>query len=206
MLATDFYALIGLDLALCAVFLRATRWVIRAPASGKASAWLLWLSAILLIGLWLPYGDAGLPFLAFARGIFSDLSVTSVALAVLYIVCRTAGVLCVQGRETRTLHIGLTFAALLLYPTALGWGDWDAYRLGWGSPGFVVMLSLSALACFCMGFRLLPLLVAAALMAWSFGVLESTNLWDYLIDPWIACVSLGAALKVGFGCFRRQIL
>lgn len=206
MLATDFYALVGIDLAACAVFLRVVSLAMPASATRKASAATVWLSAILLVGLWLPFGDAGLPLLAFARGILSDFSVTSMVLAVLYIVQRVGVAPSVQGHEKTVVYAALVFAALVLYPTALGWGDWDAYRLGWGAAGLLVGLSLLSLSCFWMGLRLLPLLIAAALMAWSLGMLESGNLWDYLIDPWIACVSIGVALKMGLGLFRRPVL
>ncbi|NQW93915.1 MAG: hypothetical protein HQ446_07745 [Polaromonas sp.] len=205
MLATDFYALLCIDLVLCAVFLRLTVRVFPRTVAVKAGAWPLWLAAILFLGLWLPYGDAGLLLLGYARGVLSDFSVTSVVLSVLFIGQRSGFLNGPGDVEKRALFIALSFAALLLYPTALGWGDWDAYNLGWGSTAGVAVLSLLMLFCFWRRFRLLPLLMAAALLAWSIGLLESTNLWDYLIDPWIACVSIGVALKAGSGRFGRLV-
>jgi hypothetical protein len=123
----------------------------------------------------------------------------------LFIAQRVGVGLPVQDCEKREVHIVLAFTALVLYPTALGWGDWDAYRSGWGSAGFVIGLSLLALSCFWKGLRRLPLPIAAALMAWSLGALESDNLWDYLLDPWLACVSIGVALKQGLGFSRRPV-
>ena len=206
MLTTDFYALMGIDLAVCAVVLRATSRAMPASSTREASASTVWPAAMLSVGLWLPYGDAGLPLLAFARGILSDLSVTSVVWAVLYIVQRLGVATFFQSHEKDVACGALVFAALVLYPTALGWGDWDAYRIGWGSAFLVTGLSLFGFSCFWMGLRLLPLLIAAALMAWSLGVLESGNLWDYLIDPWIACVSIGVLLKLGLSVFRRPVV
>ena len=205
MLATDFYALLGIDLVLCAVFLRVTVCVYPMSVAVKAGAWPLWLAAILFLSLWLPFGDAGLLLLGYARGVLSDFSVTSVVLSVLFIGQRSGFLNGPGDVEKRALFIALSFAALLLYPTALGWGDWDAYNLGWGSTAGVAVLSLLMLFCFWRRFRLLPLLMAAALLAWSIGLLESTNLWDYLIDPWIACVSIGVALKAGLGRFGRLV-
>ena len=205
MLATDFYALLGIDLVLCAVFLRLTVRVSPRTVAVKAGAWPLWLAAILFLSLWLPFGDAGLLLLGYARGVLSDFSVTSVVLSVLFIGQRSGFLNGPGDVEKRALFIALSFAALLLYPTALGWGDWDAYNLGWGSTAGVAVLSLLMLFCFWRRFRLLPLLMAAALLAWSIGLLESTNLWDYLIDPWIACVSIGVALKAGLGRFGRLV-
>jgi hypothetical protein len=205
MLATDFYALLGIDLVLCAIFLRVIVRVSPMSAAVKAAAWPLWLTAIVFLGLWLPYGDAGMPLLGYARGILSDFSVMSVVLSVLFIGQRSGFWIGPGDVEKRALFIALSFAALVLYPTALGWGNWDAYSLGWGSTAVVGALSLLMLFCFGRRLRLLPLLMAAALLAWSVGLLESTNLWDYLIDPWIACVSITVVLKAGLRRFSRRV-
>ena len=206
MLATDFFALLSIDLVACAVVLRVTTSATPASAMPKTPQRTASLSVILLVGLWLPWGDADLPLLAYIRGVVSDLSVTSVLLSVFWMGQRMEVMPPFKQSEKQMFYAVLALAAAVLYPTALGWGDWDAYRLGWGAPSFVIGLLLMALACFWMGLRVLPLLIAAAVMAWSFGILESGNLWDYLIDPWIACAAIGAAIKVGLGLFRRPVL
>ena len=206
MLATDFFALLSIDLVACAVVLRVITSATPASAMQKTPQRTASLLVILLVGLWLPWGDADLSLLAYARGIVSDLSVTSVLFSVFWMCQRMEVMPPFRQAEKQMLYAVLTLAVAVLYPTALGWGDWDAYRLGWGAPSFVTGVSLFALACFWMGLRVLPLLIAAAVMAWSLGILESGNLWDYLIDPWIACVATGAALKVGLGLFRRPVL
>ena len=94
------------------------------------------------------------------------------------------------------MSLAVASAALFLYPLALGWGDWDPYRLGWGAPGFWSALLIFSLICWFRGLRLLPLLVALALLAWTVGLLESTNLWDYLIDPWLSVVAIFLCAKV----------
>jgi hypothetical protein len=206
MLATDFYALIGIDIVMCAVFLRATeavnRWL---PVQKQNNSWPLWLSLILLAGLWIPVGDADLPLLGFARGVVSDLSTTSVALALLYVAKRIGFARSFQRQDYLVVCIFLAFTALLLYPTALGWGNWDAYRLGWRSPSLVAVISSLALIAFFRGARLLALLLAMSLIAWSVGALESGNLWDYLIDPWLACLALAVAVKSAANWIRRPV-
>ena len=204
MLTTDFYALMGIDLVMCAVFLRVA--CLTMPTTMiKTPAWAIWLSAALLIGLWLPWGDAGLSLLAYARGVLSDFSVTSVFLSVLWIGQRLGVMTSVQRTEKQATYAVLVLGAALLYPTALGLGDWDAYRLGWGAPGLFVSLSLLALSSFLIGWRRLPLLISAALMGWSLGLLESGNLWDYLIDPWLACAAIAASLKAGLSLLRQPV-
>ncbi len=162
-----------------------------------ATRWVKWIVALCFVALWIPAGMAQLPLLAYVRGISSDLSVTSVVLACLVLSQRFAGLPSIERREHTAVFFAVAAAALFLYPLALGWGDWDPYRLGWGAPGFWAALLIVSLICWFMGLRLLPLLVALALLAWSAGLLESTNLWDYLVDPWLAIVALFQCVKTG---------
>jgi hypothetical protein len=49
--------------------------------------------------------------------------------------------------------------------------------------------------------QVLPALVATALLAWSLGLLESGNLWDYLLDPWLSIYALAYVVhKVFIKC------
>ena len=143
--------------------------------------------------LWLPAGTAHLPLLAYVRGITSDLSVTLIGLACLVLGQGLLGLPALARRNQMALSGVVVVAASLLYPTALGWGDWDAYRLGWGS--FLLLGALLTLVVVFLlnGLRLLPALVGLALLGWVAGLMESTNLWDYLIDPWLV---IGALIQI----------
>ncbi|SFB78806.1 hypothetical protein SAMN05216344_103116 [Polaromonas sp. OV174] len=191
---TDFVALLGIDLVLCAGLLRLLNW--RRDFS-QASAWSKWVGAACFVILWMPVGAAQLPLLAYVRGISSDLSITLVALAALSLGRRLLGLGALEKRERMALNGVLAATALFLYPLALGWGDWDAYRLGWGAPGLWLALLALSVFCWVRGLRLLPMVVALALLAWTAGLLESTNLWDYLLDPWLATAALFQSLKFG---------
>ena len=189
---TDFVALMGLDLVLCAGCLRllnATRLNLR---------WKKVVTLACFLMLWLPVGGAQLPVLAYIRGVSSDLSITLVVLACLGLRQRLSERCVVYSSEHTAVLAVVAVAALFLYPLALGWGDWDAYRPGWGAPGMwagLLFVSLLAWAC---GLRLLPTLVGLALLAWTAGVLESTNLWDYLMDPWLAVYAVFHCVRLGF--------
>ncbi len=182
----------GLGLVLCAGCLRllsATRLSLR---------WRKALTLACFLMLWLPIGGAQLPIAAHIRGISSDLSITLVVLACLGLRQRLSGRCVAYSREHTAVLAVVAVAALFLYPLALGWGDWDAYRPGWGTPGMwagLLFVSLLAWAC---GLRLLPALVGLALLAWTAGVLESTNLWDYLMDPWLAVFAFSYCIRRGF--------
>lgn len=188
---TDFLALLGLDLVLCAGCLRlSSRWQ-------RTGRWPLGLAAFCFGVLWLPVGAVQLPVLAFIRGISSDLSVTLVALACLGLCQRLFGWSSPAKGEKTTLTMLLALAALVLYPSALGWGDWDAYRMGWASYGFLATLLAVSVFCWVRGLRRVPLLMALAVLAWRLGLMESANLWDYLIDPWLAVAALAQCVRFG---------
>ena len=181
---TDLVALLSIDLVLCAVGLRLLR------GRNGVTLWAKWAVIACFLLLWLPFGTAQLPLLAYVRGVTSDLSTTLVALACLSLGRRVFSWPAMAGRERMVLYVGLAVAAVVLYPTALGWGDWDAYRPGWGSFGMLGILLVLSLACWIAGLRLLPALVGLALLAWVAGWMESSNLWDYLMDPWLAILAM----------------
>ena len=84
----------------------------------------------------------------------------------------------------------VALAALVLYPLALGAAAFDSYRMGYGDAQFVAVLLLAALAAWIWKYYLVALCIAFAILAWTVGWYESSNLWDYLLDPWIAIYAL----------------
>lgn len=183
------FALLGIALALCAALLYFF------GSSNGARGWAKWLALACFSALWWPLGAAQLPVVAYVRGISSDLSITLVGMSVFRLLQELPGMPQISQREKRVVLALAAASALFLYPMALGLGDWDPYRLGWGSPGMLLALLLVAMAGWVAGLRLLPLLIALCLLAWTVGLLESTNLWDYLIDPWLVAVALAVGLR-----------
>ena len=98
-----------------------------------------------------------------------------------------------QSRHTLLILIAL--AALILYPMALGIGTFDPYRLGYSNPLFVAALLLIAVIAWFSKFYLIALCIALATLAWAMGWYESDNLWDYLLDPWVAIYALAAVVS-----------
>jgi hypothetical protein len=74
---------------------------------------------------------------------------------------------------------------LVLYPFALGLTYFDPYALGYDSRAFLVVLFSFALWAVYRGYGLITVCLTASVLAHSLGILESRNLWDYLIDPWL---------------------
>lgn len=82
-------------------------------------------------------------------------------------------------------------AGLLLYASALGLVPFDLYARGWGSALHFVLLVLTLLLLWRRN-RFGAVLLAAAL-AHTLRLVDSLNLWDYVVDP-LFLVTSGAAL------------
>jgi hypothetical protein len=157
---------------------------------GRGSRAILFAVAALL--LMLPYD--GLALAAYARGVSGDLSVTTLVLLVAAMVRASSGRTPFDADDHRRLLISVVLSAALLYSLALGVGGVDPYRLGYGDPWLVTALILLALWSWWARLELLSTCVALALLAWAIGWYESSNLWDYLLDPLLAIYAAGAIL------------
>jgi hypothetical protein len=150
-----------------------------------------------LLALFVPIH--GIAALGYLRGIAGDLSIPSLLLLASALVGLLGGPRLHDGRELEALAGFVLAASALLYPMALGLTAFDPYAYGY--PGrerlLVVALSMIALVAWYRGLLLVVLGIALALAAFRLELLESRNLWDYLLDPWLV-VSL-----VGFTIFAR---
>lgn len=126
----------------------------------------------------------GLPIAGYVRGVTGDLSVTTWVLLAMGF---AGGV---ERTERRTVSVFVVIAGVLLYPLALGLGPFDPYRLGYSPGGLLVALFLVALVAWHREWYVLVLCVAAGAAAHALGALESENLWDYLLDPWVLVASI----------------
>jgi len=168
-------------LLLAAAALRATARAgrpVRAAAAAGAAA----LAAV-------PVG--GLPLARWCAVVTGSTSVTLAALLAVHVWRSLFGsdLLGDAGRR-----VALRFAAVAgvaLYPMALGLGSADPYALGWRLSPLTLALAALSLALVARGNRF-GLVLALAALGHALGVLESPNLWDYVVDPALAVVSLVA--------------
>lgn len=128
----------------------------------------------------------GLPALAYLRGGFGDLSITTVALLALALVRNVSGRMWMPERDRWVLLAGTGLVALLFYPLALGLGPFDPYAAGFTSPLMVGALALLFAAALWRGLPWVAAIILLGVAGWLGGVLESSNLWDYLLDPLVA--------------------
>jgi hypothetical protein len=153
--------------------------------------WLLMLLAILLLVVPLPVGDA-VSLLSILRGLFGGFSVTTVIFLLALALRNSKGMTVFAGRETRWLPPLIAAVSLLFYPTALGLGLLDSYE--WGHDEALVLPLIAgalALTAWLARWRVSALALVLALALWRLRMLESTNLWDYLLDPLLAFAVLG---------------
>ncbi len=190
---TDWTGLSGLALV----------WVLlalRLPLATRLSQPKRWVFVLVVYGaVLLPI--FGLSLVGFLRGMMGDLSMTSVLLLVAALIARLRQL---AGNEARAvwnqrerfaLYFFVSVLALLLYPFALGIGLFDPYRSGFGGVELLVMLALLSLWSMRNGLYLLPTACSLAVLTWSIGWYESTNIWDYLIDVPLAMYAIVKTVK-----------
>ena len=189
---TDVTGLLGSALAIAVIGARLLGACRMPPASLRRA-----LAAIFLLSL-LPLG--GLPLAGYLRGAIGDLSITSVVLL------GAAGLRLLRGwtmpSDRSQLLLLIAIAAAGFYPLALGWGEYDPYRLGYGSLALLgYLLGLSLLAAW-KRFHVIAFTIALSVLAWSTGWYESNNLWDYLLDPLVSIYAAAAITLQGMRKIR----
>ncbi len=134
-----------------------------------------------------------LPLSAYVRGVIGDLSVVSMLLLWTSLL---------PGRKPAPLAFKLAIAciAIVFYPLALGFGMIDPYAWGYGSILFFIAVLLFAVVCGLANWSKGVWIIAIAILAWAAHWHESANLWDYLLDPFLAIWGLMAV----FGALYRR--
>ncbi len=131
---------------------------------------------VIPIGCWL--------LLEFSKGYFSDLSLLTLMLLVLYL---TGAIRQKRHAYDTSLKIVVLCLAAFLYPASLGLGMFDSYALGFSSHYnydiLIISIASLGIVAWYTGAIQLAIYIMLALLAHGFQVYESTNLWDYLLDP-----------------------
>jgi len=161
------------------------------------------LSAAFVLVL-LPFGE--LPLAGYLRGVTGDLSITTMVL-LWHVLLKTSKLFVIDVQQRNELMMTVAGVALIFYPFALGISLEDPYRTGYGNPLLIVTLLVVALVATFRKSTLIALCTTLAVLAWSIGWYESTNLWDYLIDPFISIyaiwIFIAAKLKSRFSVSKQ---
>ncbi|NMG73592.1 hypothetical protein [Aromatoleum diolicum] len=162
---------------------------------GRAAA----AMAVTAAMLWIPMG--GSSGLAVLRGAVASPAVTTLAILAVLLVSRCGGASLFACGERVQIAALVALTGLLFYPPALGLGVVDPYAWGYGSAALPLAAGALALTCGAAGRWVLAAALTAALAAWRLKLLDSPNLWDYLIDPLLA---IGGLLALALYAVRRK--
>ena len=133
----------------------------------------------------------GLPLGRWVISINANFSIPLTAIVFSKILEEGLGVRLLDRKAFFGLWIFALTAGIVLYPMALGLGSLDPYGLGWGFSWFFVALWVVTLALLFLGNRL-GIILMACVLCYDLHLLESPNLWDYLVDPFLVLISGGA--------------
>jgi hypothetical protein len=140
-----------------------------------------WLVVLLLVNLFFwPLGmSLELPLSAYVRGVTGELSIVTMLLL-------WSSILPAAKKTPLGFKVPLALIAIVFYPLALGFGMVDPYAWGYGSIALLIAAILFAFACGLAGWIKGVWIISFAIMAWAAHWHESANLWDYLLDPFLA--------------------
>lgn len=130
----------------------------------------------------------------YIRVITGDLSVTGFLVFMLACVSALSRYDSWSGVKVGVSSV-IVLTAIALYPTALGLTYFDLYAHGFYPIvlGPVLMVFFAWLLWF--GYALQATFLAAGFFVFALGLLDSDNLWDYLIDPVVVVYSIAIVIK-----------
>lgn len=120
-----------------------------------------------------------LPLSAYVRGVTGELSIVTMLLL-------WSSILPAAKKTPLGFKVPIALIAIVFYPLALGFGMVDPYAWGFGSIALLIAIILFAVACGLAGWIKGVWIISFAIMAWAAHWHESANLWDYLLDPFLA--------------------
>jgi hypothetical protein len=188
---TTWFGLIGVTLLLACALLK----LLLTLNVDKKIAYIVSLMAFVIA--FVPY--SGYSISLYLRGFFNDLSITTVMLLLFYLFKPEQ-----PKQQSLYFYLIVAFTGLLLYPMSLGLGPVDPYGWGYFSAQtnllsaiiFIVILAFILILSYIKRYSLLLIILVTTLLAWQLKLLESHNLWDYLIDPLVWLYALYVSFKM----------
>ncbi len=135
-----------------------------------------------------------LPLVAYIRGFTGDLSIVLTLLL-------WSSLLPSKKSTPIAFKIAIAVIAICFYPFALGLGMVDPYVWGYGSIAFLIAVLVCAIVCALANLTKGVWIIAIAIIAWAAHWHESANLWDYLLDPFLAIWAITALIGM---LYRRR--
>jgi len=140
----------------------------------------------------------GLPLARWLISFNANFSIPLTAILFFRVVRVSFGIRLLDEKALLICWIFAITAGAALYPMALGLTRLDPYAAGWGFSWLFVLMFSFTMVLLAIKNRFAVILMAA-ILAFNLRLLESTNLWDYLVDPLLVVVSC-----IGLGCHVRR--
>ncbi len=153
--------------------------------------------------LFCPVG--GFPLIYWSSSLMSCFSLPLMGLLLILIIEQLFCCTFFSADDWKVAWIFGAAGSLVLYPAALGLGPIDPYAWGWGSGSFFILMASFTLVLLVARNRF-AILLLIAIAAFDIKLQESTNLWDYLIDPIYAIVALMMSMRYLFFKEKRKEL
>lgn len=161
------------------------------------------VAVLLLLCMLIPLN--GLTVAQWLRSVLGDLSVLTLVLLSNILAQRLFIFNLIKPVSRQSLLWGVVLVGVVFYPLALGLGAFDPYRLGYVPIWMSLLLILSSVFCWFRGRRDLAVVLLLPLLAFNLKLLESENLWDYLLDPLLFIYAVvQSAAYLGFDRLKKQ--
>lgn len=155
------------------------------------------VAVLLLVGMFVPV--YGLTFAQWLRSVVGDLSVFTLLIFANILAQRLLNQNLLPSVTRNKLLPGIVVVGVVFYPLALGVSEFDPYRLGYAPVLMTALLCLVSMFAWMSAYRGLAVILLLPLIAFNLQLLESTNLWDYLLDPVLfsyALAQIGLKMKL----------
>ena len=137
---------------------------------------------------WIPV--KGLFLAGYTRGLMGDFSI-SLIMILLFLIFRylfRMNVNCLKNAGFSALLV--FFTGLFFYPMSLGLFMFDPYGSAYDPKILSLFLFVIALTAWYLEKYLVVFCICAAVLGYLFRILESDNLWDYVMDPFVFLLSI----------------
>jgi len=154
----------------------------------------LLVAALLGLSLLVPVG--GLSVAQWLRSVFGDTSILTLVVLLNILAQRLFDFNLLHPDSRRYLLQGIAVSGVVFYPLALGLGSVDPYYFGYSPLWMSMFIAIASIVNWFRGQRDLAVALLVPLLAFNLQLLESTNLWDYLLDPIVLVYALVQSVPV----------
>lgn len=149
---------------------------------------LIVIGSLILSGLLIPI--YGLSFAQWLRSAVGDPSILGMVVIANILTQRLFKYDLLETSARTYLLSGVALVGIVFYPMALGVTAYDPYRMGYAPELLPVALCLVSILSWFKSNRGLAIILLLPLLAFNLRLLESNNLWDYILDPILVIYAL----------------